>query len=159
MAEKHNYEIAEKMIEVEGGGQLDPTRQKIVTDLVKEQGKFSVPYYNYNYRQHPYEFRSKYQHQQQQFYNYPQSFLPQHSQSQLQPAQLALALGKAGSSHQYPVRFSAPPFTAHPTRGRGGKEGFDKSRYAFFACQLVGHWAGDQGCPQGVMDPRPTGTG
>ena len=86
VAEKHNYEIAEKMIEVEGGGQLDPARQKIVTDLVKEQGKFSGPksksYYNNNYRQQPYEFRPKYQHQQQQFYNYPQLFLPQHSQSQ-----------------------------------------------------------------------------
>ena len=40
--------------------------------------------------------------------------------------------------------------------GRGGKVG---PRDTCWDCQLVGHWQGDPGCPAGVVDPIPPGTG
>ena len=38
VAEKHGYGLDEKMLEVEGNGKLDPKRQKIVAESVKEHG-------------------------------------------------------------------------------------------------------------------------
>ena len=169
VTEQHSYEIAEKMIEVEGGGQLDPSRQKIVTDLVKEQGKYQGPKRGpsyYNPRQQPYSYKPRYQYQQsQQYYGYPHQSVQQSFSPQPIPQQFALAMGDAGGSSSFRMPGVSASVPARgggyvPHRGgRGGRVMIDKSRDTCFHCQLVGHWQGDPQCPAGVQDPMPPGTG
>ena len=183
VAEKHSYEIAEKMIEVEGGGQLDPTRQKIVADLIKEQGKYqsskrgAFPYNFNNSRQQPYGFKPRYQHPgSSQYYGYgyqpaqqvgqqvgQQSFPPPFPPHPM-PQQFAVTMGETGVASSFRMPLVPAPAsirgrgTGSYRGGRGGRGMIDKSRDTCFDCQLVGHWQGDPMCPAGVMDPMPPGT-
>ena len=72
-----SYHITEKMEQVEGGGQLDPARQKIVTELLKEQGKYRSSRKEqayYSNRKQPYSYQTSYQQPQQNYRQQPQQY-------------------------------------------------------------------------------------
>ena len=167
VAENHSYEIAEQMEKVEGGGQLDPNRQKIVTELVKDHNKYSGTRRgdSYNYRKQPYIPRPYYQNPQQ----HP-SYQYQYQQPMFQPVypqsgQLALmgSGGQSGPVGQVPQGGQGGMFRGRGygtgRGGRGSKAIIDKSTSTCFECGIVGHWTGDPGCPGNVADTMPPGTG